>query len=598
MRKVLYFVCSLCVTGTLLAKDVIDDGVIDKNKTSLKDFDAFTEQMMSLMNVPGVSVTIIKDDEVLLRKGYGLRNVEKLLPVTTNTLFPVGSITKTFTSFLIGQLVDEGLMHWDDPIAEHIPYFRLSDPHTTYNITVRDYLTHVSGYACHDGLWYNETFERKEIVRRLRYLAPITKLRENFLYGQVGYTVVGHAAECTMEKSYEALIKEYILNPLKMKNSVLSIKEMCDSEDYSEGYREHNREVYSVNYLDPYSICPAAGINSNICDLTAWAKLIQKNGQGLIQESTFNEITEAQVIANICSKPKFQVKDLIPIEAYGLGWMMVTYQGQLIVFHAGNIEGFSSIFLHLPESNISMVVLTNKHMTPLPFFLGIFAIEHLLDIPPLDWLDRYHKLSSQYVKDDFAKNSEITRHQNTEPSHPLHDFAGRYFHPAYGYVDINADKTSLHFIFNRLHIPLSHWHYNVFNVPKECGNEVLSGLKLTFNENMHGDIYTVSMLLEPMDKEIVFTKVNTEISTKNPLEEYIGEYSYHGFIFTITFENESLIVQAMGQPPFELTMAKKHQFIVKGYQNYQVQFIPDESGAIASVQLIQPGGAMFTANRR
>src|SRR3990167_4461627 len=100
------------------------------------EIDLLIEELLSIMEVPGVAVGIVVDDEVILNKGYGIRNLEAKLPVTNKTLFQVGSISKGFTSFLIGQLVEEGLVHWDDPISNHIPHFKLKDPYTTYHITL------------------------------------------------------------------------------------------------------------------------------------------------------------------------------------------------------------------------------------------------------------------------------------------------------------------------------------------------------------------------------------------------------------------------------------------------------------------------------
>jgi len=103
------------------------------------------------------------------RKGYGFRDVEKKLPVTSNTLFAIGSTTKAFTTFLIGTLVDEGKLGWDKPVREFLPEFRLSDPRTTELITPRDLLTHRSGLPRHDLVWYNNTTStRKDIVQRSR----------------------------------------------------------------------------------------------------------------------------------------------------------------------------------------------------------------------------------------------------------------------------------------------------------------------------------------------------------------------------------------------------------------------------------------------
>lgn len=602
MKKNLFYSLMIAAVSVLAADDDTNSGVVESKLECLQDFDAFAEQIMNMMNVPGAAVSLVVDGEVVLKKGYGMRNVEKVLPVTTDTLFPFGSVTKSMTAFLLGQLVDEGLIDWDDPVSDHIPYFKLKDPITTYNITIRDFLTHVTGYARHDGLWYNETYERSDVIRRLRYLEPISRLRENFLYHQVGYTVAGHVAECVKDKPYEDLLKEYIFKPLGMDNTLMCINEMTKKNDYSQGYRQKNKEVYSVDYLDPYSIAPAGGMISDIEDITKWLLCVRKFGGGLVEEDTFREMITPHVVASLATKPEYELHDIIQMEAYGLGWMIVSYRGHLLVFHGGNIEGFSSVVLLMPHHDIALSVVCNKHMCPLPFFFGIFMIEQLLDLDPLDWLSRYKKLSD-FSKDKFKKAQEeraVQKHENTEPSHPLHDFQGKYFHPAYGDVDVALGSNNrLCFTFNGIIAPLSHWHYDVFAVGSDCSHDVLKGLKLTFNENIHGDMSTVSMLLEPHDAEIVFKKVkSTASSGQSVLEQYVGDYSYHGFIFTMVIEDGALVVKAMGQPPFVLIPDKKHHFTVKGFDSFLVQFLPGDAGDIQAVQLVQPGGNTFTASRQ
>src|SRR5437763_12797781 len=123
-------------------------------------------------DVPGVAIAVVKDDAVVLCKGYGVRKVGESNPVTEHTRFAIGSATKAFTAAALGLLVDEKRLGWDDPVVKHLPQFQLSDPYVTRQVTVRDLLCHRSGLKRNEAMWYANPADRDEITYRLRYVAP------------------------------------------------------------------------------------------------------------------------------------------------------------------------------------------------------------------------------------------------------------------------------------------------------------------------------------------------------------------------------------------------------------------------------------------
>ena len=579
MRKI---VCSLLFVTSLFATHEIDELV---------------QELISLMEVPGAAVGIIVDDEVVLAKGYGTRNEAKGLPVTTKTLFPIGSGTKPFTAFLIGQLVDEGVLRWDDPVSDRIPYFKLKDPYTTSTITIRDYLTHMSGYPRHDGIWYHEHFSREEMIRKLRFLDPLHKLREKFLYQNIGYMIVGHVAEVSLQKNFETLLVEKIFQPLGMTHSTLSLTTMQNGDNFSIGYKAPSEPI---PYIDAETITPAGGLNSSIEDLLKWLRLLLHRGDGLIESATFNEIITPQVASNLACNGRYGVENEVIIESYGLGWIIVSYRGHLLVFHGGNIDGFSSVTAFLPREGIGIVVLCNKHLSPFPPILATTLIDKLLHLPPIDWAQKYKDLVN-YNQEEFTRHQEknlTERHLNTTPSHNLLDYQGSYYNPTYGSLKIKLVSDKLVATFNQLQIPLMHWHYDVFEVDSKTPIHIMRGVKFSFHQNLYGDIKSVIIPLEPQAEGIVFMKEKDDtLLQKEYLDQFIGSYSYLGFTFLIENTNEKLTVKAFGQPPYELFPERHNLFTVKGWDGYTVQFLSDESGAITGVQLVQPNSSTYTAKK-
>ncbi len=144
----------------------------------LKEIDEYAAKAGREWKVPGFSVAIVKDDRVVFVKGYGVRELGKPEPVDKDTLFAVASNTKAFTSAALATLVDEGKLKWDDPVTKYLPWFQLYDPYVTREMTVRDLLSHRSGLATFGGdlLWYETTYSREEIIRRVRFLKPRPRL--------------------------------------------------------------------------------------------------------------------------------------------------------------------------------------------------------------------------------------------------------------------------------------------------------------------------------------------------------------------------------------------------------------------------------------
>src|SRR5580658_11040110 len=138
--------------------------------SKLQGLDDLAAQAMQQWKVPGLALGVVKDGKLIYAKGYGFRDVEHKLPVDTNTLFPIGSISKSFTSLAFAMLNDEGKVDWDKPVRNYLPEFELNDPVASERATPRDLFSHRSGLPRHDIVWYSSDFSRADLVSRLRYL--------------------------------------------------------------------------------------------------------------------------------------------------------------------------------------------------------------------------------------------------------------------------------------------------------------------------------------------------------------------------------------------------------------------------------------------
>ena len=167
------------------------DGAADL-PAGVPDLDAWVERTLQTFEVPGVAVTIVKDGEVVLARGYGVRHIGESTPVDERTRFGIASNTKAFTATALGLLVEDGTLEWDASVIDYLPWFRMWDPWVTREITVRDLLVHRSGLGLGQGdllYWPESDFTRREIVEAVRYLKPVTSFRSAYAYDNILYHV-------------------------------------------------------------------------------------------------------------------------------------------------------------------------------------------------------------------------------------------------------------------------------------------------------------------------------------------------------------------------------------------------------------------------
>src|SRR5262245_52876322 len=187
-----------------------------------RGFDAYVGRVMASFEVPGLSLAVVKDGEVVLAKGYGVRKLGEPAPVDERTLFGIASNTKVFTAAALGLLVEEGKLEWDAPVVRYLPAFQMWDPWVTRELTVRDLLVHRSGLGLGAGdlLWWPpSTYNRTEIARRLRYLKPATSFRSAYAYDNVLYLVAGQVIEALSGNSWEDFVTTRILAKAGMSES-------------------------------------------------------------------------------------------------------------------------------------------------------------------------------------------------------------------------------------------------------------------------------------------------------------------------------------------------------------------------------------------
>jgi len=562
---------------------------------SLADFDAIVTKAMADSKIPGLSVAIVRDGKVIYAKGYGYRDVEKKLPVTTDTLFAIGSVSKSFTSLVFGTLNDDGTVDWDKPIRTYLPTFQIDDPVASDRATPRDLLSHRSGLARYDLIWYSSNFSREDLVSRLQYLKSDREFRSGYEYNNLMITTVGYLEGRVANSSWEDLVRSRIFEPLGMQRSNFSVTDSQKSSDFSQPYGMKKDIVTKVPFKNVDAIGPAGSINSSINDMSRYL-IFQlgdgtHNGKRIVSQNNLKLVHTGQTAMG--GLPEFFTQNGLGPMSYAMGWVDTTYRGHHMVWHNGGIDGFYSLLTMLPEDKIGVVILSNllgnRALEPVAYS----AFDRLLGLSLDPWLDRYKALDDKAKKaeEEAKKNKVSTAKTGTQSSHPLADFAGEYSHPGLGIVKIAQNGQELTLAFNQLEpYPFVRVHYDIFEVPEES-ESIAAGTKGQFLTNWNGDIDRLSMPLEPALKDdIVFKRVAEKLA-KETLLSLVGDYSLEGASAHVGLVGDSLQLTIPDQPGYDLIPTHGLIFDLKGLNGFSVEFKKDASGKITEMLVVQPGSA-------
>ena len=415
----------------------------------LKGFDQAIEKILRDWNVPGCGIGIVVKDKLIFAKGYGYRNMEKKLPVTSSTLFQIASNTKLFTATSVGFLVEEGKLDWDKPIKKYVPQIEFYNDELNANVTIRDMLSHRTGISRHDNIWYKSDFTRQQLFDRIKYLEPSIPLRQGYLYNNLMYAASGQIVEILSGQTWEEFVRNRIFTPLNMSHSMFVVEDMQKQPDYMTPYYEKR----DTNILLPYpfytkqqGLGPAGAIISSIDDLSNWL-IVQMNdgkfnGKLVIPSSIIKETMQPAIPSS--SVPGKYYENLNSI--YGMGRSTSSYKGHYRTQHGGAIGGIYSNISFMPADSIGVIVFTNgAHASSLPGIITNIVYDKLLGLSETQWSERNLKdyLKSKQTDKEARKKPDSDRIAGTKPSHPLADYAGIYEDPAYGTMEITLNQRGV-----------------------------------------------------------------------------------------------------------------------------------------------------------
>ncbi len=563
---------------------------------ALSGFDELVEQALADFNIPGLAIAVVAGDELAFAQAFGYRDFEERAPMSADSLFAIGSTTKAMTATLLGMLVDEGKLAWDEPLTRYLPGFRLADPMITARITPRDLLTHRSGLPRHDLVWYNNNQgSRQEMVARLAHLELTADLREKFQYNNLMFMTAGYLAGRLSGSTWEEALGSRLFQPLGMARSNFSVEDSRRDADHALPYRKNDDdELERIPFRSIDLIGPAGSVNSSVHEMSRWL-LFNLNGgkladRTLIQSATLADIHSPQM--SVAAVPAARTR--VSQRAYGMGWMVEVYRGHRRVQHGGGIDGFTTSVMFFPDDNLGLVAFTNRG-SRLPALINQHAADRILGLEPVDWVGDALKRAkgAEAEAEEAEAKQDAVRVAGTEASHPVEDYVGTYEHPGYGVLTISAGSGagSLELSFNDITAPLEHWHYDVWNGAETDADQTFEDQKLLFRTDFDGEIAAVVSAFELTAEPIIFTKQpDARLNDPEVLKHYVGTYqSASGQQERIELSGAALTLHIPGQPTYTLEPEVSGRFGIRGLQGFSVGF-EEEGGKVVKLVYYQPNG--------
>ncbi len=529
------------------------------------------EEQRQELNIPGMAMAVVRGDELIYSRGFGSADLEKGTPVTPETMFAVGSTTKAFTGSLIGMLVDEGKMAWDDPVTKFLPDFELQidSPDSAAVVTLRDLLTHRTGFTRMGLLWAGGEVSREEILKTASKAEPWSPFREAFYYNNVTYLAAGMASGVAAGMSWDDLVAKRLLKPLGMARANTSIREAKRDKRLSLGYRwdedAQSHQRVPMRSLD--SVAPAGAINANVLDMAQWLRFQlgrgTHDGRVLLSEARHAETWRTQIEAG-------------PGVGYGFGWMLREVGGRTVVEHGGNIDGFAAQVTLYPDDDLGFVLLTNVTVTPLQGLSPVLVADALL----ADWTQE---------------------EETAETGESLEGYTGQYVANFGAFKNMHFTVTAED---DRLSVDVPGQTNYQLEPPDQEGKWYFSltrEVAVSFLRENDGPVTALAMhqggMTFELPKEGVEQPIEIDPAT---LQQFLGTYRSQepDLAFEVKLSNQRLAVDVPGETLYELRPPDDDgRWVFRAIGLIAVSFTTTEDGQVTALKLYRGGNEQLELAR-
>jgi CubicO group peptidase (beta-lactamase class C family) len=346
-----HFLLALPLIVLLSLTCLAQDGVSTK-------IDEFVRTEMQAQQIPGLSLAVIKNGEIVIAKGYGLANVEHQVPAKPETIFQSGSMGKQFTATAVMMLVEDGKLSIEDKITKYFP----DGPEAWRNITIRHLLTHTSGMTDYpQDFDMRRDYTEDELLQRMKPIPLAFQPGDKWSYSNLGYVLLGILIHKVSGKFYGDFLQERVFKPLGMTTAQV-ISEADIVPNRAAGYRIANGQLKNQDWVSPTLNTTADGaLYLTVYDMAKWDAALYT--EKLLKRATLEQMWTPVKLNDGKTQP------------YGFGWGLGEVRGHRFVAHGGAWQGFKSHIVRYVNDKLTIVVFANQaRANPAKFTQGVAAI--------------------------------------------------------------------------------------------------------------------------------------------------------------------------------------------------------------------------------
>lgn len=408
---------------------------------------AFVEATMTAYDVPGVAVTLVRNGETLLERGFGVRELGGNDPIDADTQFQLASNSKPMTAAAIGALVDAEKVTFDSIVADIVTNFQMEDPYATRWCTIRDLLAHRSGFpAFYGDVLGRLGYDRSNVIERLRFVDTDGKFREHALYSNLGYFTAGECLAGVYGASWESAMTDLLWSPLGMSRTNSMVEGYPADGNFAHNHALVDGKNTPVEWDDSIEFGAAGGVVSTAKDMGTWMKMLlaidMKAEHALLSPETRADIFADSMVAEVTFSETPPISPATGFN-YGLGWGIFRLNGHVVTEKGGALSGIRTVVNLIPDMGVGIAVMANQNLTMATEAIRAHVLEYYLGPGGPDTQEKIHSDWQQLIESFTAAGAPVTPQ---EPSLPLDAYTGNYENDLCGLAQIVAsDNGELRF---------------------------------------------------------------------------------------------------------------------------------------------------------
>ena len=417
MRRLFFVAVALffvaMVSGNALnAQQKSADATVNCCKEAmLKDIDNYISKVKDEWQLTGMAASFALDGEVVYSKAFGVKEKGGNEPIDVNTVFQIGSVSKSFTATVMASLVAEGKVKWEDTVANILPDFKMYDPWVTANMQVKDIMTHRTGLRGQAGTYIpNVGYDRDDVYKMLGLIKPVYTFRGDYQYNNITFIIAEKIIEKLTGKTWEENVRERVFAPIGMTSSSMNGEDFKVQKNVAVPHEYFYKDSINVNALhgDDQALWwltvvgPAGSVNSTVSDMIKYAEFHRTNGkageQQVIDEKAVKYLHKGLTITSQSDNKT---------TLYGNCWFIEQNNKYRLYFHTGTTWGFTALCFFVPEIRLSGVILVNCEAGASPrYAIMRRMIDLVMGAPAGEFSDEYKDYSKESFEEWLADERE------------------------------------------------------------------------------------------------------------------------------------------------------------------------------------------------